>query len=192
MLLPGFRHRRARLHQRVRPVRDELGDRRPRNLAARRDGLFARHRRDAGRWHPGSRRGWPEWLPRAAARSSRHGAGDRPAAERRAAAAREWGMRASRASTSASPSSGWSRRPPPPTPQSAWPKQSPPTHFAATFLERGRHAPRSGHVHLARPNPHAFIIPRWHSAKSYLTGSSGSSRRSEAVMSRAMGHPGLV
>jgi hypothetical protein len=40
--------------------------------------------------------------------------------------------------------------------------------------------------------PHAFIIPMWHSAKSYLTGSSGSSRRSDAVMSRAIRHPGLV
>jgi hypothetical protein len=40
--------------------------------------------------------------------------------------------------------------------------------------------------------PHAFIIPRWHSAKSYFTGSSGSSRRSAAVMSRAIGQPGLV
>ena len=51
VLLPGFRHRRARLHQGLRPVRDELGDRRPRHVAARRDGLFARHRRDAGGRH---------------------------------------------------------------------------------------------------------------------------------------------
>jgi hypothetical protein len=40
--------------------------------------------------------------------------------------------------------------------------------------------------------PQAFIIPRWQSAKSYFTGSTGSSRRSEAVMSLAIGHPGLV
>jgi hypothetical protein len=40
--------------------------------------------------------------------------------------------------------------------------------------------------------PHAFIIPRWQSAKSYFTGSAGSSRRSDAVMSRAMRQPGLV
>jgi hypothetical protein len=41
-------------------------------------------------------------------------------------------------------------------------------------------------------NPQAFIIPMWHSAKSYFTGSSGSSRRSDAVMSRAIRQPGLV
>jgi hypothetical protein len=41
-------------------------------------------------------------------------------------------------------------------------------------------------------NPHAFIMPMWHNAKSYLTGSSGSRRRSDAVMSRAMRQPGLV
>ena len=35
--------------------------------------------------------------------------------------------------------------------------------------------------------PAPFIIPRWQSAKSYLTGSAGSSRRSDAVMSRR--HP---
>ena len=35
-------------------------------------------------------------------------------------------------------------------------------------------------------------MPRWHSEKSYFTGSIGSSARSEAVMSRAMRHPGLV
>ena len=35
-------HRRARLHQGVRPVRDELGHRRARHVAARRDGLRAR------------------------------------------------------------------------------------------------------------------------------------------------------
>jgi hypothetical protein len=40
--------------------------------------------------------------------------------------------------------------------------------------------------------PHPFIMPRWHSAKSYFTGSTGSSRRSEAVMSAAIFHPGLV
>ena len=33
-------HRRARLHQGLRPVRDELGHRRPRHVAARRDGLL--------------------------------------------------------------------------------------------------------------------------------------------------------
>jgi hypothetical protein len=41
-------------------------------------------------------------------------------------------------------------------------------------------------------NPQAFIMPRWQSAKSYFTGSSASSRRSDAVMSRAIGHPGLM
>jgi hypothetical protein len=40
--------------------------------------------------------------------------------------------------------------------------------------------------------PHAFIMPMWQSAKSYFTGSDRSSRRSDAVMSRAIGHPGLV
>jgi hypothetical protein len=40
--------------------------------------------------------------------------------------------------------------------------------------------------------PHAFIMPRWQSAKSYFTGSDASSARREAVMSRAMRHPGLV
>jgi hypothetical protein len=40
--------------------------------------------------------------------------------------------------------------------------------------------------------PHAFIIPRWHSEKSYFTGSSGSIDRSAAVMSDAMRQPGLV
>ena len=49
-------HRRPRLHQRVRPVRDELGDRRARHLAARCDGLLAGDRGDARRRHPGDRR----------------------------------------------------------------------------------------------------------------------------------------
>ena len=39
-------HRRARLHQGIRPVRDELGDRGARHVAARRDGLLAADRRD--------------------------------------------------------------------------------------------------------------------------------------------------
>jgi hypothetical protein len=41
-------------------------------------------------------------------------------------------------------------------------------------------------------NPQAFIMPRWHSAKSYFTGSAGSKRRSVAVMSCAIFQPGLV
>ena len=49
-------NRRPRLHQGVRPVRDELGDRRARHVAARRDGLLARDRRDARRRHSGDRR----------------------------------------------------------------------------------------------------------------------------------------
>jgi Glycosyltransferase len=36
------------------------------------------------------------------------------------------------------------------------------------------------------------FIPRWQIAKSYFTGSAGSRRRSDAVMSRAIRHPGLV
>jgi len=40
--------------------------------------------------------------------------------------------------------------------------------------------------------PHAFIIPMWHNAKSYFTGSCGSSRRSDAVISRAIFQPGLT
>jgi hypothetical protein len=40
--------------------------------------------------------------------------------------------------------------------------------------------------------PHACIIPMWHIAKSYFTGSSRSRRRSDAVMSLAIFHPGLV
>ena len=44
----------------------------------------------------------------------------------------------------------------------------------------------------ARLKPHAFIMPRWQTEKSYFTGSAGSSCRSDAVMSRAMRHPGLV
>jgi hypothetical protein len=40
--------------------------------------------------------------------------------------------------------------------------------------------------------PHAFIMPMWQSAKSYFTGSAGSSRRSDEVMSCAMRQPGLV
>ena len=56
---------------------------------------------------------------------------------------------------------------------------------------RGRQTPRNGHCEsaCARLNPQAFIIPRWQSEKSYLTGSSGSSRRSDAVMSRAIAPP---
>ena len=59
---------------------------------------------------------------------------------------------------------------------------------------RGRQTPRSGHCAsaCARLKPQAFIMPRWQSEKSYRTGSSGSSRWSDAVMSRAIGHPGLV
>ena len=53
---------------------------------------------------------------------------------------------------------------------------------------RGRQTPRSGHCEsaCARLKPQAFIIPRWQSEKSYFTGSSGSRRRSDAVMSRAI------
>jgi hypothetical protein len=40
--------------------------------------------------------------------------------------------------------------------------------------------------------PQAFIMPTWQSAKSYFTGSSASSSRNDAVISRAMGQPGLV
>ena len=57
---------------------------------------------------------------------------------------------------------------------------------------RGRQTPRSGHCEsfCARLKPQAFIMPRWQSAKSYLTGSSGSSGRSDAVISRAMAPAG--
>ena len=54
------------------------------------------------------------------------------------------------------------------------------------------HAAGTERPPAARLKPHAFIIPRWQSEKSYLTGSSGSSRRSDAVMSRAIRQPGLV
>ena len=54
------------------------------------------------------------------------------------------------------------------------------------------HAADTARPPAPRLNPHAFIIPRWQSEKSYLTGSSGSSRRSDAVMSRAIRQPGLV
>ena len=40
--------------------------------------------------------------------------------------------------------------------------------------------------------PQAFIIPTWHSEKSKRTGSAGSIARSEAVLSAAIFHPGLV
>jgi hypothetical protein len=40
--------------------------------------------------------------------------------------------------------------------------------------------------------PQAFIMPTWHSEKSYRTGSFGSSARSEAVISAAIFHPGLM
>ena len=36
-----------------------------------------------------------------------------------------------------------------------------------------------------------YIIPRWHNAKSYFTGSDASKRRKHAVMSSAMRHPGV-
>ena len=59
---------------------------------------------------------------------------------------------------------------------------------------RGRQLPRRGHCESACAllKPQAPIMPRWHSEKSYLTGSVGSSRRSDAVMSRAIGQPGLL
>ena len=61
---------------------------------------------------------------------------------------------------------------------------------AAVYAARGRQTPRSGHCasFCARLNPHAFIIPRWQSEKSYLTGSSGSSaaqRRRDVARHRA-------
>jgi hypothetical protein len=40
--------------------------------------------------------------------------------------------------------------------------------------------------------PQAFIMPTWHSEKSYRTGSSGSMARSDAVISVAIFQPGLV
>jgi hypothetical protein len=54
--------------------------------------------------------------------------------------------------------------------------------------------PRSGHCEsrCGRPYPHAFIMPRWQSEKSNLTGSAGSIARSEAVISAAIFQPGLA
>ena len=54
-----------------------------------------------------------------------------------------------------------------------------------------RHATDTA-VFCARLKPHAFIMPRWQSAKSYFTGSAGSIARSDAVISRAIAQPGLV
>ena len=47
---------------------------------------------------------------------------------------------------------------------------------------RGRQTPRSGHCEsrCARLNPQAFIIPRWHSEKSYFTDRPGRGARSDA------------
>ena len=57
----------------------------------------------------------------------------------------------------------------------------------------GAHTPRRGQraSFSARLKPHRFIIPRWQSAKSYFTGSTGSMARSLAVMSAAIRHPEL-
>ena len=59
---------------------------------------------------------------------------------------------------------------------------------------RGRHAPRRGHLAspVDRSNPQKPSMPTWHSAKSYRTGSPGSRRLRDAVMSDAMRQPSLL
>jgi glycosyltransferase involved in cell wall biosynthesis len=97
VLLPGFRTD-VWLHQGLRSVRDELGDRRARDVAARRDGVREADRRHACRRHPGNRRRRRQRPARAAARSRGDGGGDRaPAEGRRVAAAHGRGRIGARA-----------------------------------------------------------------------------------------------
>ncbi len=118
-----------------------------------------------------------------------------------------WARPGSGACASASPSSGWSPRPPPSTRASrgrrTWrmcprtsrsrgpsgPPHRPtggsaPTKWHAAAIDARSSAGRRRAADTAssarRLNPHAFIIPRWQIEKSYFTGSSGSSARSDA------------
>ena len=167
MLLPGFRTDVLGCIKGFDLFVHELGDRRARHVAARRDGLlegrssrrapaaFRRSSRTAstGCWWSARRtRRWPRAIVELL--------GD--AALRRRMG--EAGLRARARAVHAS--SGWSPRPPRCT--RAWPAD--PTQ-------------RTLWSFCARLKPQAFIIPRWQSAKSYFTGSAGSSRRSDAVMS---------
>ena len=131
-------HRRPRLHQGLRSVRDELGHRRARHVAARRDGLRAADRRHARRRHSGDRRGRRQRAAGAAARSRALADGDRPRAEGRGAAPADGRGRLRAASTSASPSSGWCE-----------PRRSTPASHGSTdgaeLPDADRQAPRSGH-----------------------------------------------
>ena len=137
-------HRRARLHQGLRPLRDELGDRGPRHLAARRDGLLAADRRDPRRRHSRNRRGRRERPARAAARSR----GDGGAIVRLLKddhCGGGWARPGSRACASGSPSSGWSPRRPPCT--HAWPAD--PTQRTLRVRLRAIEAARVHHAEVA-------------------------------------------
>ena len=133
-----------------------------------------RHR---GRRHSRDRRRRRDRAAGGAARSRGDGAGDRATAERRPARS----------------GSGWAR-PDWRACSERFTVERMVAETAAVYATRGRHTPRSGHCAspCGRLKPHAFIMPRWQSEKSYLTGSRGSSRRSDAVMSRAICQPGLV
>ena len=127
-------------------------------------------RRDARRRHSRSRRGRRDRAARAAARSRGDGAGDRRGCSTDEPLRRRMGE------------AGFARV------QRALHRRADGRRDRRRVRARGRQTPRRGHCAspCARLKPQAFIMPRWQSAKSYLTGSAGSSRRSDAVMSRAI------
>ena len=109
------------------------------------------------RRHSGSGRRRGERAARRASRSSRDGRSDRPADCRRTGRASEWPRPDSRAC------------------RERFTVERMVAETADRLRTRGRHTPRSGHCasRCARLKPQAFIIPRWHSEKSYFTGSDG-------------------
>ena len=97
VLLPGFRTDVLGLHQRLRCVRDELGDRGPRHLAARRHGLQDADCGDAHRRHSGDRRRRRQRSAGAAPRRAGARPRDRAACSTTSPGDRRWARPGSRA-----------------------------------------------------------------------------------------------
>ncbi|MCK7461346.1 MAG: glycosyltransferase [Sphingobacterium sp.] len=172
--LAGFRPDILVAAQGPRPVRDELDHRGPRHVHPRRDGrVEGRSSRTHGRRDSRGRRARRHRPARAAAQRRRPGRRDAPAARGRAAPPPHGRGRA--------------RAGPRDVQRRADGRRDP-----GRLRARGRQTPRSGQRESPAfvLKPHSPPMPRWHSAKSYCTGSDGSICRSDAVMDDAMRHPG--
>ena len=153
-------HRRPRLHQGLRPVRDELGHRRARHVAARRDGL-----RD-GRSSPRAPAAFPK-----SSRTASTGCSCRRAITQRMAQAIVRLLARRRRGVS-----GWA------TPASRacserFTVERMVAETAAVYARVAgrRHAADTARHACARLKPHAFIMPEVAEREVVLTGSAGSS-----------------